>query len=119
MSTMKFCIECNNLLYPREDRSGASRRLLYACRNCPYAEPAESNCVYINEIKAKSIANIRISKETALDPALNRRKDITCRNENCGNGEAVFFARSEENMELIFVCTNPDCNHHWLQSDAK
>ncbi|KAG6582179.1 DNA-directed RNA polymerases II, IV and V subunit 9A, partial [Cucurbita argyrosperma subsp. argyrosperma] len=34
MSTMKFCRECNDILYPKEDRD--EKILLYACRNCDH-----------------------------------------------------------------------------------
>ncbi|XP_022546769.1 DNA-directed RNA polymerase II subunit RPB9-like isoform X2 [Brassica napus] len=32
--TMKFCRECNNILYPKEDKE--QKILRYACRNCDY-----------------------------------------------------------------------------------
>lgn len=34
MSAMKFCRECNNILYPKEDRE--QKVLLFACRNCDH-----------------------------------------------------------------------------------
>ncbi|KAK8936919.1 hypothetical protein KSP39_PZI012828 [Platanthera zijinensis] len=34
MSAMKFCRECNNILYPKEDRE--RKILLYACCNCDH-----------------------------------------------------------------------------------
>ncbi|KAL6535693.1 DNA-directed RNA polymerases II, IV and V subunit 9A [Orobanche minor] len=34
MSTMKFCRECNNILYPKEEKE--KKILLYACRNCDH-----------------------------------------------------------------------------------
>lgn len=30
-----FCVECNNMLYPKEDK--ANRMLNYVCRNCGYS----------------------------------------------------------------------------------
>ena len=48
---MQYCIECNNLLYPREDQ--ANRRLIYACRNCEYSELAASSRVYRNELLSR------------------------------------------------------------------
>ena len=101
------------MLYPREDRSNL--RLLYACRNCNYAEPAKNNCVYVNEIKQSAQTSLLVSKETALDPTLKRTKQIQC--SKCGWSEAVFFARSDEKMELVFVCTNADCNNSWIQGE--
>ena len=45
---IKFCQECNNMLYPREDKDG--RLLQYACRNCDYKQVAKNRCVYVNRI---------------------------------------------------------------------
>lgn len=49
--TLQYCIECNNLLYPREDRD--NRRLIYACRNCEYSEAAADSLVFRNELQSK------------------------------------------------------------------
>lgn len=49
--SLQYCIECNNLLYPREDRE--NRRLIYACRNCEYSEAAADSLVYRNELLSK------------------------------------------------------------------
>ena len=43
---IKFCKECNNMLYPKEDVS--NKRLLYACRNFGFSEPSKKSCVYVN-----------------------------------------------------------------------
>ena len=69
--SMRFCRECNNLLYPKENRyeSGGfnlffsvpfqhllyffreKKTLEYACRMCPYVDKtARDSCVYINEV---------------------------------------------------------------------
>ena len=71
---IRFCQECNNMLYPKEDKVYISahhleemleivrhyetsishvqdnRVLLYACRNCDYRQLADSCCVYVNKI---------------------------------------------------------------------
>ncbi|KAK2156476.1 hypothetical protein LSH36_212g00050 [Paralvinella palmiformis] len=46
---IKFCQECNNMLYPKEDKENT--RLLYACRNCDYQQEAENPCIYVNKIQ--------------------------------------------------------------------
>jgi len=46
---IQYCNECNNMLYPKEDRE--SRTLLYACRNCNYSQLAEEYCIYVNKIE--------------------------------------------------------------------
>ena len=45
---IRFCQECNNMLYPKEDKS--NKVLLYACRNCDYRQMADSCCIYVNKI---------------------------------------------------------------------
>ena len=68
---IRFCQECNNMLYPKEDKVliffklfvnhmlmlvnihvnvQDNRVLLYACRNCDYRQLADSCCVYVNKI---------------------------------------------------------------------
>jgi len=46
---MKFCPECNNILYPREDKE--NRLLMFSCRQCDYSEEADLARVYRNDIK--------------------------------------------------------------------
>uniref|UniRef100_A0A915C2J9 DNA-directed RNA polymerase M/15kDa subunit domain-containing protein n=1 Tax=Parascaris univalens TaxID=6257 RepID=A0A915C2J9_PARUN len=36
---IKFCPECNNMLYPKEDKE--NRQLMYACRNCDHKQVSE------------------------------------------------------------------------------
>ncbi|KAF7051466.1 hypothetical protein CFC21_059701, partial [Triticum aestivum] len=45
MSAMKFCRECNNILYPKEEKE--RKLLLFACRNCEHRSGGD-NCVYRN-----------------------------------------------------------------------
>ncbi|KAK4433876.1 DNA-directed RNA polymerases II, IV and V subunitA [Sesamum alatum] len=112
MSTMKFCRECNNILYPKEDKE--QKILLYACRNCDHQEVADNNCVYRNEIHHSVGERTQVLQDVAADPTLPRTKSVRCA--SCGHGEAVFFqatARGEEGMTLFFVCCNPNCGHRW------
>ncbi|GMH19915.1 hypothetical protein Nepgr_021756 [Nepenthes gracilis] len=112
MSTMKFCRECNNILYPKEDRE--NKILLYACRNCDHQEAADSNCVYRNEIHHAVGERTQVLQDVAADPTLPRTKSVRCT--QCNHGEAVFFqatSRGEEGMTLFFVCCNPNCGHRW------
>ncbi|KAH7533804.1 hypothetical protein FEM48_Zijuj04G0170600 [Ziziphus jujuba var. spinosa] len=134
MSTMKFCRECNNILYPKEDKE--RKILLYACRNCDHQEVADNNCVYRNEIHHSVGERTQVLHDVAGDPTLPRTKASRCA--LCNHGEAVFFqvltsshlvtiifsvfsclhgkeatARGEEGMTLFFVCCNPNCGHRW------
>ncbi|CAL4886378.1 unnamed protein product [Urochloa decumbens] len=114
MSTMKFCRECNNILYPKEDRD--KRTLFFACRNCEHQEVSDNNCVYRNEVHHTAGERTQVLQDVASDPTLPRTKTVRCA--LCGHGEAVFFqatARGEEGMTLFFVCCSPDCGHRWRE----
>ncbi|OAE29946.1 hypothetical protein AXG93_773s1870 [Marchantia polymorpha subsp. ruderalis] len=100
MSTMKFCRECNNILYPREDRD--KKILLYACRNCDHQEVADNNCVYRNEVLHSADERTQVLQDVASDPTLPRTKSVRCA--NCKHGEAVFFqatSRGEEDVTTM------------------
>ncbi|KAK1627499.1 hypothetical protein QYE76_001814 [Lolium multiflorum] len=114
MSAMKFCRECNNILYPKEDRD--QKALLFACRNCDHQEVADNNCVYRNIVHHSAGEFTQVLQDVAGDPTLPRTKEVRCA--VCGHGEAVFFqatARGEEGMTLFFVCCNPSCGHRWRE----
>ncbi|KAG2571056.1 hypothetical protein PVAP13_7KG062200 [Panicum virgatum] len=99
---MKFCRECNNILYP-EDRD--RRTLFFACRNCEHQVVSDKNCVYRNEAHHTAGERTQVLKDT-----------VRCA--LCGHGEAVFFqatARGKEGMTLFFVCCSPDCGHRWRE----
>ncbi|CAD5187570.1 unnamed protein product [Musa acuminata subsp. malaccensis] len=123
MSTMKFCRECNNILYPKEDRE--QKVLLYACRNCDHQEVADNNCVYRNVVHHSVVEFTQVLQDVAADPTLPRTRAVQCA--VCNHPEAVFFqvmmpplqllfsatTRGEEGMTLFFVCCNPSCGYRW------
>ena len=85
MSTT-FCAECNNLLYPKEDK--LNKQLLYACRNCEFEQPAPSGTVYHHQILQSAMDQTTASVDLSHDPTYPRTKN-TC--PMCGHEEAVFF----------------------------
>ncbi|VDN96054.1 unnamed protein product [Rodentolepis nana] len=93
-----FCSECNNMLYPKEDKR--NKRLMYACRNCDFMKRADNPCIYVN----------RLEQEIETE-------EHQC--DACGNNEAVFFQsqtnKAEDNMRLYYVCTNVNCLHKWTE----
>lgn len=112
---IRFCQECNNMLYPKEDKE--NRILLYACRNCDYQQEADNACVYVNKITHEVDELTQIVAEVVADPTLPRTEDHPC--ERCGHRESVFFQsqanRLEEGMRLYYVCTAPNCGHRWTE----
>ncbi|CAB1420644.1 unnamed protein product [Pleuronectes platessa] len=112
---IRFCQECNNMLYPKEDKE--NRVLLYACRNCDYQQEADNSCIYVNKITHEVDELTQIIADVSQDPTLPRTEDHPC--PKCGHKEAVFFQshsmKAEDAMRLYYVCTAPHCGHRWTE----
>ncbi|RSH88932.1 DNA-directed RNA polymerase II core subunit rpb9 [Saitozyma podzolica] len=113
MPSLKFCGECNNLLYPKSDNN--SKVLLYQCRNCAYAEnaieePGLAACVYKNDLLTVAREQAGETKDLETDPTL-QRSNIEC--PNCHQHGAVFYQdqarRITTNMTLFYYCVH--CKH--------
>lgn len=108
MSSLHFCSECNNLLYPKADQQ--RRIMVYACRICPYDEIGENKCVYRNDLLTVTKEQMGVVTDLMNDPTL-AHADMPC--PKCGNEDAVYFQdqskRKETRMILFYVCTR--CNH--------
>merc|ERR1712226_30419 len=110
---IRFCQECNNMLYPKEDKE--NKVLLYACRNCDYKQIASNNCIYVNKIMHEVDELTNIVSDVIGDPTLPRSEDHPC--PKCKHREAVFFQtdtrQADDQMKLYYVCTNVHCAHRW------
>jgi DNA-directed RNA polymerase II subunit RPB9 len=73
-------------------------------------------CVYSSS-QAATMEDIYIPKDISNDPTLSRTRDMIC--PQCGNRECVFFQNLSKKiatkMQLIYVCANTMCGHHWFQ----
>ena len=112
---IRFCQECNNMLYPKEDKE--IKQLMYACRNCDYKEIAQNGCVYFNKITHDTDALFSINPDVMEDPTLNRSHKNPC--PRCHEKECVSFqsdcSKAEGRMKLYYVCRNNNCKHRWTQ----
>lgn len=106
---MRFCKECNNMLYANENKE--EKLLRFHCKNCNYIEPVDTsdqktNRVYTNEIKLGQSA-IKIDPCIVNDPTYSRTKNVSC--PVCYHNEAIFFQNPnslDTGMKLVFVCSN-------------
>ncbi|KAI6218525.1 DNA-directed RNA polymerase subunit [Aphelenchoides fujianensis] len=110
---IQFCPECNNMLYPREDKEAL--KLTYACRNCNHNEEARSPCIFKNTLTHDVDELTQIVADVMQDPTLPKTDDHPC--PKCKKPKAVFFQaqsrRAEEEMRLYYVCADPACAHRW------
>ncbi|KAF7682864.1 DNA-directed RNA polymerase II subunit RPB9 [Astathelohania contejeani] len=109
----KFCKECNNMLYPKEDRG---ERILYlACRNCEHFEESTNPLVYQSILSHNNQQSTlsSLSQDLAKDPTLPRSMEVEC--PECNNNEAAYFqTRDREEdvaLTIYYVCCK--CYHTW------
>ena len=123
---MKFCQNCDNILYLKisdgseenttEETSETTENVLdkkcelkYYCRMCneTYASDESDSCVFninfnLDNIKKNSFINDYIYDDITLP----RAEGIKCPNANCPDQkpEIVYIQYDKENMKFIYVC---------------
>ncbi|EIW70563.1 DNA-directed RNA polymerase II subunit RPB9 [Tremella mesenterica] len=121
MAALRFCGDCNNLLYPRSDNN--AHVLLYMCRNCQYTEnaipePGFAPCVYKNDLLTVAREQAGEIRDLDNDPTL-QRSNIQC--PHCQKNGAVFYQdqalRVTTNMTLFYVCVH--CKHLFRDPNVK
>ena len=127
---MRFCKECDNMLYPREqiydDHAGISK-LIFDCRICGHFDKAREgdewdNCVYKSDYTQRGLdagskfsGFNEVSKDIIKDPTLLRRNGIECPNKKyCQNTQAVSYTQpTKDRLNLVYVCTG--CTYAWTK----
>jgi len=66
--TFKFCRECSNMLYPKEDRM--TNQLMFACRTCQFSEPAKASCVFRNHMYNTVGETAGVTQDVGSDPTV-------------------------------------------------
>merc|ERR1712224_470069 len=112
---IKFCQECNNMLYPKEDKKHL--KLIYRCRICGFEQLADNPCTFVNKIVHEVDELKHIIPDLGEDPTLPKNNDKEC--PNCSGMRCVYFqshsTKAEQGMRLYFVCCT--CGHKWTDED--
>lgn len=74
--TFRFCSECSNMLYPKEDPD--SRQLLYVCRTCQYTEEAATSCVFRSVMNSASGETAGVTQDVTDDPTVSGDVCLLC-----------------------------------------
>ena len=74
--TFRFCSECSNMLYPKEDED--AHRLQFVCRTCQYSEPAQSSCIYRNELNTSAGETAGVTQDVGSDPTVSQVPPVIC-----------------------------------------
>jgi len=117
---MKFCNDCNNMLYlniVQSDIQTEPDKINYICKNCNFQcehNKSEDSSIFsidynIDNIKKNSFINPFIYEDITLP----RAEGIKCPNENCGvaagkKPEIIYIKYDNDNMKFIYICL--DCH---------
>lgn len=120
---MKFCNECDNMLYIRLLKE-ESNKLIYYCRNCGNTDDEinkDNICVSNTDITIKDKAYLNdINEYTKLDPTLPRTQNIKCPNQTCPSNkksdgtahshknEIIYLRYDDINLNYVYICTQCD-----------
>jgi DNA-directed RNA polymerase subunit M/transcription elongation factor TFIIS len=74
--TFRFCSECSNMLYPKEDAE--TRKLMYTCRTCQYTEEAQSSCVFRNVLNNAAGETAGVTQDVGSDPTVSVLNAVAC-----------------------------------------
>ncbi|KAK5989769.1 DNA-directed RNA polymerase II subunit RPB9 [Cladobotryum mycophilum] len=74
--TFRFCSECSNMLYPKEDED--SHKLQFTCRTCQYTEDAQSTCVFRNVLNNSSGETAGVTQDVGSDPTVSEVPPVLC-----------------------------------------
>ena len=67
--TFRFCSECSNMLYPKEDEE--AHKLQFTCRTCQYTEDARSTCVFRNILNNSAGETAGVTQDVGSDPTVS------------------------------------------------
>ncbi|GAB0134708.1 hypothetical protein EsDP_00003066 [Epichloe bromicola] len=70
--TFRFCSECSNMLYPKEDED--AHKLQFTCRTCQYTEEAQSTCVFRNVLSNSAGETAGVTQDVGSDPTSEKKK---------------------------------------------
>ncbi len=111
-ATMKFCDNCDNMLYIRLEDADADKKLMQYCKNCGHEE-ATATCVFGNATGTQKRV-VHRTRDIVHDPTLPRVRHIRCPNADCkgakskGLGEVIYMKVDHANLKFLYYCTGCD-----------
>lgn len=109
---MKFCPECNNLLYIVEEEE-----LYNKCKNCGYQEKLNEKVIMTKIYKKGEYKGTGIEQYLINDPSYAHTTHQPCPNKDCESKkdislqDAIILSEGKR-LEATYICTV--CSHKWM-----
>lgn len=113
---MRFCRECNNMLYSIEERDS---KAFLKCRSCPYEEEItkENAVVYEHDLHEDTSVQYSINPYLKYDPTLPTFTNMVCLNTECptrGKDSNIKGIKLDPvNVAWLYQCVV--CDKTWKQ----
>lgn len=108
---MKFCPECQNLLYIVEEDT-----LYEQCKSCGYREKHDKSVIITKSYVKTSYKNSASKQFMVYDPSYAHTIHYSCPNEKCESHkdpslqDAIVFSEGNE-LSSVYICTL--CKYEW------
>ena len=108
--TFRFCSECSNMLYPKEDE--VDRKLMFTCRTCNFSEEATSSCIFRNAMNNAAGETAGVTQDVGSDPTvgnpslLDSHGDVSGRR---GSGSSGLSSSSNTSTSSACISTCLSC----------
>ncbi|KAI2613268.1 hypothetical protein GGR54DRAFT_330796 [Hypoxylon sp. NC1633] len=89
--TFRFCSECSNMLYPKEDED--AHKLQFTCRTCQFTEEATSSCVFRNVINSAAGETAGVTQDVGSDPTV--RNNVSFSNPSSSSTQSSSSAATD------------------------
>lgn len=109
---MKFCPECNNLLYIVEEDA-----LYHKCKNCGYQNEFKESIILTRSYKKGEYKNSGVEQNLVHDPSYAHTIYQSCPNEECPSKKDVslqdaIILSEGSHLEATYICTA--CLYKWM-----
>ncbi|EFQ35972.1 RNA polymerase M/15 kDa subunit [Colletotrichum graminicola M1.001] len=107
--TFRFCSECSNMLYPKEDEE--THRLQFTCRTCQFTEEAQSTCVFRNIMNNAAGETAGVTQDVGSDPTVGDSQSILAPVVCIGCGYAILCSgcgNPSDDFNVSAVVVQPD-----------
>lgn len=74
--SFRFCSECSNMLYPKEDERNL--KLQFTCRTCQFTEDAKTTCVFRNNLENSAGETAGVTQDVGSDPTVSDLSPLLC-----------------------------------------
>ena len=112
---MKFCSNCNNILYTRENNG----ELISQCSACGHTEKCEDTIIEQKNYKSDYFGNVNnkyLRHDNTLPYTAHKKcPNVTCESQNDKSKQEAIFITDKSTLSLIYICTA--CNTEWKYTE--